>query len=151
VTGVDNAEKLDMMRSIGADHVIDYTQENFTRNGQHYDLILYLVAYHSFLDYMRALSARGIYLMVGGSVALLLGLLLLGPWISMIGGKKLGILGLKTKKDLADIIELFEAGKVLPVIDRRYSLNGVAEALWYLGEGHALGKVIITVEHNNGI
>ena len=146
VTGVDNAGKLDLMRSIGADHVIDYTQEDFTRNGRHYDLILDLKAYHSIRDYHRALSPRGIYLMVGGSVALLLRLLFLGPLISMFGGKKLGILGLRPNKDLADIIELCEAGTMVPVIDKRYPLDEVPEALRYLGEGRALGKVVITLE-----
>ena len=146
MTGVDNTEKLDLMRSIGADHVIDYTQEDFTRNGQHYDLILDLKAYHSIFDYKRALSSRGIYLMVGGSVAMLFQLLLLGPWISMIGGKKLAILALRSNKDLADIIDLVKAGTIVPVIDRRYPLSEVPEALRYLGEGHALGNVIITFE-----
>ena len=146
VTGVDNTEKLHLMRSIGADHVIDYTQEDFTRNGQHYDLILDLKAYHSIFDYKRALSSRGIYLMVGGSVAMLFQLLLLGPWISMIGGKKLAILALRSNKDLAHIIDLVKAGTIVPVIDRRYPLSEVPEALLYLGEGHALGNVIITFE-----
>ena len=98
VTGVDNTEKLDPMRAIGADHVIDYTKEDFTRNGQHYDLILDLVAYHSIADYWRALRPRGIYLIVGGSVALFLRVLFVGPWISRIGRKKMSILGLKGNK-----------------------------------------------------
>lgn len=145
VTGVDNTEKLDPMRSIGADHVIDYTKEDFTRNGQRYDVILDLVAHHSIADYWRALSPKGIYLMVGGSVGLLLRLLFVGPWISRIGRRKMGILGLKANKDLPFLLELCQAGKLSPVIDRRYPLPEVADALRYLGGGHAKGKVVITV------
>jgi len=149
VTGVDSTRKLDMMRSIGADQVIDYTQEDFTKNGQHYDLILDVAAYHSIFDYKRALSPKGIYVMVGGSMALMFQVLFLGPWISMSGSKKMAILMHKPNKDLAFMKELFEAGKVAPVIDRRYPLSEVAEALRYFGEGHAQGKVVITLEHNN--
>jgi NADPH:quinone reductase-like Zn-dependent oxidoreductase len=149
VTGVDSTEKLDMMRSIGADHVIDYTQEDFTKNGQCYDLILDLVAYRSIFDYKRALSPKGIYVLAGGSMARILQVLFLGPWISMTGSKKMGILPVKRNKDLVLLKELFEAGKVVPVIDRRYTLSEVPEALRYLGEGHAQGKVVITLEDNN--
>jgi len=149
VTGVDSTRKLDMVRSIGADQVIDYTQEDFTKNEQRYDLILDVAAYHSIFDYKRALSPKGIYVMVGGSTARIFQAMLLGPWISMTGSKKMGILAHKPNKDLAFMKELFEAGKVVPVIDRRYPLSEVAEALRYFGEGHAQGKVVITVEHNN--
>ena len=148
VTGVDSTRKLDMLRSIGADHVIDYTQEDFTKNGQRYDLILDVVGNRSIFDYKRALSSKGIYVMVGGSTALISQNLFLGPSISMTGSKKMGILMHKpNKKDLVFMKELFEAGKVVPVIDRRYTLSGVAEALRYFGEGHAQGKVVITLEH----
>ncbi len=149
VTGVDSTRKLDMMRSIGADQVIDYTQEDFTQNGQRYDLILDLVAYHSIFDYKRALSPKGVYVMVGGSMAHIFQTLFFGSWISLTGRKKMGILGAKPNKDLAFIIELIESGKVIPVIDRQYPLSKVPEALRYLGEGHAKGKVVITLEHNN--
>jgi len=150
VTGVDSTRKLDMMRSIGADHVIDYTQEDFTQNGQRYDLILDFVAYRSIFDYKRALNPKGIYVMVGGSMARIFQTLFLGPWISMAGSKKMGILAWKSNtNDLVFMKELFEAGKVVPVIDRRYPLSEVAEALRYLGEGYARGKVVITLEHNN--
>jgi NADPH:quinone reductase-like Zn-dependent oxidoreductase len=145
VTGVDSTSKLDMMRSIGADRVIDYTQEDFTKNGQRYDLILDFAAHHSIFDYKRALSPKGIYVMVGGSNAQIFQGFLLGPLISMTGRKKMGILMHKPNKDLAFMKELFEAGKVVPVIDRRYPLSEVAEALRYFGEGHAKGKVVITV------
>jgi NADPH:quinone reductase-like Zn-dependent oxidoreductase len=149
VTGVDSTMKLDMLRSIGADHVIDYTQEDYTKNGQRYDLILDVKVYRSIFDYKRALRPRGTFLAVGGSWARIFQLLLLGPLIRMGGGKKMGILAYKPNKDSAFLIDLIEAGKVVPVIDRRYPLSEVPEALRYLGEGHALGKVVITVAHNN--
>jgi len=147
VTGVCSTRNLDMVRSIGADQVIDYTQEDFTKSGQRYDLILAVNGYHPISDYKRALSPKGIYVMVGGSMAQMFQAMLLGPWISMTGSKKMGILSAKAnKKDLAFIKELLEAGKVVPVIDRRYTLSEVADALRYLEEGHAQGKVVITLE-----
>jgi NADPH:quinone reductase-like Zn-dependent oxidoreductase len=151
VTGVDSTSKLDMLRSIGADHVIDYTQEDFTKNGQHYDLILDVVVHRSIFDYMRSLSPKGICVFVGGSMARVFLYMLLGPLISMVGSKKIG-LGIwkpNRKEDLDFLKELFEAGKVRPVIDRLYPLNEVAEAFRYLEEGHARGKVVITVEHDD--
>ena len=148
VTGVDSTGKLDMLRSIGADHVIDYTQEDFTKSGQRYDLILDVVASQSIFDYKRALSPKGIYVMVGGSLAAILQGFLLGPLISRTGSKKMGSVMWKpnNQEDLAILEELFAAGKVAPVIDRRYPLSEVPEALRYLEEGHAKGKVVITVE-----
>ncbi len=146
VTGVDNASKLDMVRSIGADYVIDYNQEDFTKTGQRYDLILDLIAYHSLFDYKRALGPKGIYLMIGGSVLLMFKLLLLGPWISMFAHKKMGFLALRPNKDLANIIELIDTGKIKPVIDKRYALSEVPEALQYLGDGQAKGKIVIKLE-----
>jgi NADPH:quinone reductase-like Zn-dependent oxidoreductase len=149
VTGVDSTRKLDMVRSIGADQVIDYTREDFTKNGQLYDLILDVAAYHSIFDYKRALSPKGIYVVVGGSLARIFQAMFLGPLISMTGSKKMGILAVKPNKDLDLMKKLFETGKVVPVIDRRYTLSEVPEALRYFGEGHVRGKVVITVEHNN--
>ena len=134
-----------MLRSIGADQVIDYTKEDFTKNGHCYDLILDFAAHHSIFDYKRALSTKGIYVLVGGSTARMFQIMFLGPLISMTGSKKMGILMHKPNKDLAFMKELFEAGKVVPVIDRRYPLSEVPEALRYFGEGHARGKVVITV------
>ena len=151
VTGVDSAMKLDMMRSIGADHVIDYTQEDYTKNGQCYDLILDVKVNRSVFDYKRALRPGGTFLAVGGSWARIFQLLLLGPLIRIGGGRKMGILAYKPNKDSAFLIDLIEAGKVVPVIDRHYPLSEVPEALRYLGEGHALGKVVITVAHNDKI
>jgi NADPH:quinone reductase-like Zn-dependent oxidoreductase len=144
VTGVDCPKKLESMHSIGADHVIDFTQEDFTRTGQRYDLILDLVAHRSVFDNRRALGPEGRYVLAGGSLARILELLLLGPLLSM-GGRKMGILGYQANKGLARMVELFEAGTVVPVIDRTYGLPEAAEALRYLGEGQALGKVVIAV------
>jgi NADPH:quinone reductase-like Zn-dependent oxidoreductase len=149
VTGVDSTKKLDMMRSIGVDQVIDYTQEDLTKNGQHYDLILDVVAYRSIFNYKRALSPKGIYVMVGGSTARIFQAMFLGPLISMTVSSKISILVHKPNKDLAVIKALLEAGKVKPVIDRYYPLGEVPEALRYFGQGHTQGKVMITVEHNN--
>ena len=150
VTGVDSSMKLEMMRSIGADHVIDYVEEDFTRNGQRYDLILDLVAHHSIFDCKRALSPKGIYVLVGGSMSRILQAVFLGPLISIAGGKKMGVLAWKANtSDLVLMTELFEAGKVVPVIDRRYPLSEVPQALQYLGEGRAKGKVVITLEDNS--
>ena len=150
VTAVCSTGKMDMARSIGADRVIDYTKEDFTKNGQHYDLIFAANGYHPILDYRRALGPKGIYVVAGGTMAQMFQATLLGPWISMAGSKKMGGLSAKVnQKDLVFIKELLEAGKVRPVIDRRYPLSEVPEALRYLGEGHARGKLVITLEHNN--
>jgi NADPH:quinone reductase-like Zn-dependent oxidoreductase len=150
VTGVCSTRKIDMARSIGADQVIDYTQEDFTQNEQRYDLILAANGYHSIWDYKRALSPKGIYVMAGGSMAQIFQAILLGPWISMAGSKKMGALSARpNQKDLVFMKELLEAGKVVPVIDRCYPLSEVADALRYLEEGHARGKVVIIVEHTS--
>jgi NADPH:quinone reductase-like Zn-dependent oxidoreductase len=151
VTGVDSAEKLEMLRTIGADHVIDYTHEDFTKNGQLYDLILDVVVQRWIFDYRRALSPDGICVMVGGSMTRVFLNLLLRPLVSLTGRKKVG-LGMwkpNKKEDLDSLQEFFEAGKVVPVIDRCYPLSEVPEAFRYLEAGHAKGKVIITLEHNN--
>jgi len=111
----------------------------------HYDLILDAAAYRSISDYRRSLSPEGVYVLIGGSVARLFQVLLLGPWFSMTGNKMCFMMARMNSKDLVFLKELLEAGKVVPVIDRRYPLSGVADALRYLEEGHARGKVIITV------
>jgi NADPH:quinone reductase-like Zn-dependent oxidoreductase len=150
VTAVCSTRNLDMMRSIGPDHVIDYTKEDFTQNGQQYDLILAANGDRSISEYKRALSPGGICIVSGGSMAQLFQVMLLGPWISMTGDKKISnVLSLPNQKDLVFMKELLEAGKVRPIIDRRYPLSETAEAFRYLEEGHAKGKVVITVEHNN--
>jgi NADPH:quinone reductase-like Zn-dependent oxidoreductase len=147
VTGVDSASKSDLVRSLGADHYIDYTQEDYTKSGQRYDLVLDFVARRSVLDYRRALSPEGIFVIVGGSLGTFLQVVLVGTLISRMGSRKLGINAWEPnkKEDLAYLAELFEAGRVKPVIDRRYSLSEVPEALRYLQEGHVLGKVVITM------
>ena len=149
VTGVDSSGKLDMMRSMGFDHAIDYTQEDFTKNGQCYDLILDTKTNRSIFDYARALSPNGIYVTVGGSTARLFQALFLGPWISMFSKKNIRIVGLKPNKDLDYMNELFEAGKVKPVIDGPYKLSEIPEDIRHFGEGNNKGKVVITMEHNN--
>ncbi len=149
VTGVDSSGKLDMMRSLGFDHVIDYTKEDFTKNGQCYDLILDNKMYRSVFDYKRALSPNGIYVTAGGSMIRLFQVLILGPLITMFSKKKMRIVALKPNKDLAYMNELFEAGKVKPVIDVPFKLNEVPEAMRYFGEGKHKGKIVITVEHKD--
>jgi NADPH:quinone reductase-like Zn-dependent oxidoreductase len=150
VTAVCSTRNLEAARSLGADHVIDYTQEDFTQNEQRYDLILAANGYHPISHYKRALSPKGIYVMAGGSTVQMFQALLLAPWMSMTGSKKMGVLSAKPdKQDLAFLRELLESGKVQSVIDRCYPLSEAAEALRYLGEGHARGKVVITVEQNN--
>jgi NADPH:quinone reductase-like Zn-dependent oxidoreductase len=150
VTGVCSTSKVDMVRSLGADHVIDYTQEDFTKNGQHYDLILAANGYHPISDYKRALGPEGTYVMTGGSGAQMFQSMTLGPILSMNGNKKLGnLLKKPNKKDLVVLKELLEAGKITPVIDRSYPLSEVPEAMRYLEEGRAQGKVMITMEHED--
>ena len=150
VTAVCSTRNLDLVRTLGADRVIDYTQEDFTRNGQAYDLILGANGYHPLSAYKRALTPQGIYVMAGGKPGQMFQAMLLGSWLSEKGGRKLG--GFTARANQGDLVmlkELVEAGKVVPVIDKRYSLSEAAEALRYLGAGHARGKVIITMEHGN--
>jgi NADPH:quinone reductase-like Zn-dependent oxidoreductase len=150
VTCVDKAEKFDMLRSLGADHLIDYTKEDYTRSGRQYDRILDVIAHRSVSDYKRALKPGGIFAMIGGSMGgLLLQLMFFGPLISWFGNKRLGIMGYKpNRKDLEYLNLLFEEGKVVPVIDKCYPLHEVPAALKYLGEGHAKGKIIISAVDN---
>lgn len=145
VTGVDSSAKSDMMRSIGFDHVIDYRKEDFTKNGKCYDLILDVKTNRSIFDYTRALSRNGVYVTVGGSIGRLFQALFLSPWISKISKKHIRIVALKTNKDLAIMNELFEAGKLKPVIDGNYTLEEVPEALRVFGRGEHKGKLVITI------
>lgn len=153
VTAVCSARNLAMARSIGADHVIDYAQEDFTQNGQRYDLIIGVNGYHSILDYRGALAPRGRYVAIGGSKSQVLQGIFVGPVLSTIGRSKMGFMGIArpNQKDLVTVKELVEAGKVAPVIDRRYPLAEAAEAIRYLAEGHATGKVVLIVDHNHRI
>jgi NADPH:quinone reductase-like Zn-dependent oxidoreductase len=151
VTAVCSTRNLDQARSLGADHVIDYTKEDFTQNRKQYDLILAANGYHSISDYQHALTPNGIYVMAGGSPAQMFQAMLLGSWMSKTGGKKMGGVSAKpNQNDLVFMKELLEAGKVVPVIDKRYLLSDAAEALRYLGDGHARGKVVIMVHLAEG-
>ena len=150
VTAVCSTRNLEQARSIGADHVIDYTKEDFTKNGQQYDLILAANGYHSLPAYKRALTPKGIYVMAGGSMAQIFQSMLMGSMMSETGGRKMtGVSAKRNQNDLIFIKELFEAGKVKSIIDRRYPLSETAEALRYLGVEHARGKVVISMESNN--
>ena len=144
VTGVCSTRNLDMVRSIGADHVIDYTKEDFTQTGQRYDLIFDAVGNRSVSDLKRALSPNGICSVAGFTRSRLFQVMLLG-------GKKVGLMetAYSNKKDLLFIKDLLEAGKVVPVIDRSYPFSETPEAIRYLEKGHAQGKVVITMVQNN--
>ncbi len=150
VTAVCSTRNMERARSIGADHVIDYTQEDFTQNGQQYDLILAANGYHPIFDYKRALSPNGIYVMTGGSMAQLFQVITFGPLISMTSSKKMSNMMVKSsQEDLVFMQGLLETGQVAPVIDRRYPLSEVPDAIRYLEEGHAKGKVVIMIEQNS--
>jgi NADPH:quinone reductase-like Zn-dependent oxidoreductase len=152
VTAVCSTGNVATARSIGAAHVMDYTQEDFTRRVQRYDLILGANAYHSVFDYWRALSREGVFVGAGGGYSLpgMLRDMLLQSLLSLIGSKKMcGFMAKLNKRDLVFLKDLLAAGKVVPVIDRRYPLSEVAEALRYLEAGHAKGKIVITVDHRN--
>ena len=146
VTGVCSTRNLDMVRSIGAEHVIDYTKEDFLESGKQYDLI-FAIAYRSIFDFRRALNPQGIYVSVGGpSMKRIFQDMVVGPIMSRSKGKRLvGGWAIVPNKDLAFIKKLIEAGKVKPVIDRRYAFTEVAKAFRYYAEGHSRGKVVISV------
>jgi NADPH:quinone reductase-like Zn-dependent oxidoreductase len=150
VTGVCSTRNVDMVRSIGADQVIDYSREDFTKSGQRYDLLFDLVGNHSLSGCRRVLNPTGILIMAGGSAdRWMIGTLarsIQALWLSWFGSQKLvGILAKASKEDLVIMRDLMAAGKVAPVIDRRYRLSEVPEAIRYLEEGHARGKVVITL------
>ncbi len=151
VTGVCSTRNVDMVRSIGADHVIDYTQEDFTKSGQHYDLILDSIGKHSLSACRRVLNPKGIYVMVGGPagrwmIGALARVLTALVWSRFVSQKLVMCFARPSRADLTVMQELMKAGKVIPVIDRRYKLSEVPEAIRYLEEGHARGKVVISVE-----
>lgn len=152
VTAVCSSGNVEMARSVGADRVIDYTRENFTDSKQCYDLILVANGNRSLFEYKRLLKSNGICVLSGGggvSIGQILGGMLLALWISKTGSKKVGsFIARITQGDLAAMKGLLESGKVKPVIDRRYPLKDAAEALRYVGQGHARGKVVITMEHS---
>ena len=146
VTGVCSTKNLELVRSLGADFVIDYTKEDFTAKAPRYDLIFACNGYHPISHYKRALSPKGRYVMAGGSGAQMAEAIFFGPFASITGGKKMGSMAAKSnQQDLLFVKELLETGKMKPIIDRRYPLEEVAQAIRYLEKGHARGKVIITV------
>lgn len=145
VTAVDSTEKLEKMRSLGADHTIDYKKEDFTTNGKFYDLIVDVRSNRSVFDYKRSLSPNGIYASVGGKTFSILQLVFLGPLIKKKDNKKLTLVMHKPNKGLSIINELFESGKIKPVIDKCFLLNEITEAFRYFGEGHFKGKVVVKI------
>lgn len=148
VTAVCSTVKMDMARAIGADHVIDYTKEDFTQNGKRYDLILGVNGHHSLSGYKRALTRGGRYICVGGKMTQIFGAMLFGPLMSMTGNKTLKGMGpaQPNQKDLQAMKRLAEGGTVVPVVEKRYSLTEVPEALRHLGRGRAMGKIVINIQ-----
>ncbi|CEG25695.1 NAD(P)-dependent alcohol dehydrogenase [Bacillus sp. B-jedd] len=146
VTAVCSSRNVDIARTIGADHVIDYTKENFTEGSQQYDLILGVNGHHPISAYKRALKTGGRFVHVGGSESQMFQTMLLGPWFSLTGSRKMSnFLQRANQQDLNLIKDLVEAGKIKPIIDKQYKLSEVREAFRYFAEGHAQGKVVITV------
>jgi NADPH:quinone reductase-like Zn-dependent oxidoreductase len=146
VTAVCSPQNLDQARLLGAEHVIDYTREDFTRNGQQYDLILAANGFHPLSAYKRALTPHGTYVMAGGDFKQIFQSMLMGSLQSIKGGRTITSVSAKrSQKDLRVLTELLEADRLVPVIDRRYPLGETAEALSYLGQGHARGKIVITM------
>jgi NADPH:quinone reductase-like Zn-dependent oxidoreductase len=145
VSAVDSAGKLAMLRDLGATEVFDYAQVDFTRAAPRYDLILDVKTTRSVLACARALNRGGTYITVGGAIPRLLQALLLRPWIALFHRKRIGILALKANEGLEALSELFNAGKLVPVIDRCFSLEQTADAFRFYGTGQHLGKVVISV------
>lgn len=150
VTGVCSTRNVELVRSVGGDHVIDYTGEDFTLNGQRYDLILDCVSNHSLAAYLRILNPKGAYVIVGGSNehwGSFLRNLIKAPLLSRCVSQSIAVIMAKAnQKDLVVTRELLASGKVKPVIDRIYSLSEAPEAILYLEEGHASGKIVIAVD-----
>lgn len=147
VTGVDRTEKLELMKALGADHVIDYTREDFTDNGRRYDLVFDVKTNRSVFDYKRALSPNGTYVTVGGKTSRILQLLL---FKKLFRKHKMHMVGYKANKDLDYLVEHFEAGRIKAVIDRCFPIEETADAFRYFGEEHFKGKVVVTMGHSNG-
>jgi NADPH:quinone reductase-like Zn-dependent oxidoreductase len=148
VTAVCSPRNLEMVRSIGADRAIDYTQRDFTREAERYELILAVNGHHSLFAYRRVLSARGTCVLVGGPLAQIVEGILLGPLVSMVVRKKMNFMGVArvNPKDLGFLGGLLDTGRIIPVIDRRYPLGETAQAIRYLVEEHARGKVVLLMQ-----
>lgn len=147
VTGVCSTRNVELVKSLGADHVIDYTQEDFVEMGEQYDLILATAGYRSIFDYKRALKPGGHYVATGGDMKQIFQPMLLGAWISNEGRKMTNLAMKPDKEDLTSLKELIEAEKVSPVIDKSYALSEIPEALQYYAKGRSRGKVVVSVEH----
>ncbi|UCC92640.1 MAG: NAD(P)-dependent alcohol dehydrogenase [Thermoplasmata archaeon] len=145
VTGVDREDKFDLMRSLGAAHVIDYREEDFTKSGSRYDFILDPKTDRSMSDYKRALNRGGAYVTVGGKGRKIMSILFLGPLVGLTSGKRFGLLILRANRDLDLLTEMIVGGKVRPIVDRTFPLEQVGEAIAHIGDGHVRGKVVITV------
>jgi NADPH:quinone reductase-like Zn-dependent oxidoreductase len=144
VTGVDHGAKADFLRSLGADHVIDYTMQDYTKTGEQYDLVLDTIGHRSTIQCALALRPHGTYFVVGGAVRVLLGAVLLGPWIRHTAGKHIRVLVVpQDRKPLLAVTELCAERKIVPAIDRCYPVNEAREALRYVSEGRHKGKVVI--------
>ncbi len=149
VTAVCSTRNMEQARKLGADRVVDYTQEDFTQTERRYDLIFAANGYHPLSAYKRVLTPNGRYVMAGGKPAQIFQSMLIGRFLSEKDGRKLGSVSAHINlKDLLTLKEMLEAGKIVPAIDKSYSLSEVPEALRYLGAGHARGKLVITVEHS---
>jgi len=146
VTAVDCESKFELMRSLGADHVIDYQKEDFTQNGQTYDLIIDMMGFHSIFDYKRSLNKSGRYVMVGGCSSLIFQTLFIGSLFSLFGTKKLAILPHEPNKNIADLLVLIKNGLMKISIDKCFALTEVQQAMKYFGERKSKGKVIITIK-----
>ena len=146
VTAVCSTRNLEQAQALGAQHVIDYTQEDFTQNGEQYDLILAANGFHPLAHYKRALAPGGVYVMAGGKPKQIFQAMLLGALMSGGGKKMANVSAHASQADLRVLKEMIEAGTVKPAIDRVYPLSETAEAMRYLGAGHAHGKVIITLD-----
>jgi NADPH:quinone reductase-like Zn-dependent oxidoreductase len=157
VTAVCSTPHLEAASAMGADHVIDYTREEFTCNGQSYDLILAVNGYRPYLACRRALAPKGAYIMVGAAASLVMLALaeaaVLGPFVSRAGGQRLAYMGLAkiNQADLLYLSHLLETGVITPLIERKYPLSDTAQALRHIGQGHACGKIVITLSANSTV
>jgi NADPH:quinone reductase-like Zn-dependent oxidoreductase len=151
VTCVDKEEKFDILRSLGADHLIDYRKEDYTRTGRQYDYVLDVIAHRSVSDYKRVLKPGGIFAMIGGSMGgLLVQMMLIQPLLSKFRKKKLGIMGYKVSREgLNELTHLFNEKKIFPVIDKVFSLEDTADAFRYFGQGNFKGKIVVSITDNS--